>query len=439
MRQLVGFNWSTASLPESGLAAWMNASKAGLLYALALLSPMTAGAAEVDFSWTYLSYQRQQFDRAFEDFTELAARGDRFGQYYLGLMYQLGQGVPRDDALAASWFHQSAEQGYAPAQNKLGELYALGHGVSKDFNQARTWYLAAARQGLADAQDHLGDHPDWRARDGRFFWRRKAAAQGNPIHQFRLAQDYWDATQGKVTESQRPRLLRKSVYWQRKAAERGLAEAQTSMGVSYLMGWGVRRNRGRAIAWFRLAAAQGEPTAASKMGSLYEHGLEAKKDLVEAISWYCKAQDLSRLANLAAGRPCLLELANKGNKIAQWKVGLLYLIGETDGLPEELDSAVAAARWYRKSAEQADAGALNDLSKLYFKGSGVPRDPVIGWMLYELATRHGLVDYVGGRPSLSAEEKREVDGLAAAWKKGTPLPERSRASQEAQGMDTDKP
>ena len=33
-------------------------------------------------------------------------------------------------------------------------------------------------------------------------------------------------------------------------------------------------------------------------------------------------------------------------------------------------------RWYRKAAEQGDAGAQNNLGVMYFEGWGVPQDNV---------------------------------------------------------------
>ena len=39
------------------------------------------------------------------------------------MLYQQGQGVPQDFALAVSWWQRAAEQGLADAQNFLGVMY----------------------------------------------------------------------------------------------------------------------------------------------------------------------------------------------------------------------------------------------------------------------------------------------------------------------------
>lgn len=43
-------------------------------------------------------------------------------------MYENGEGVPRDDGQAATWFRKVAEQGHAFAQYKLGLMYENGRG-----------------------------------------------------------------------------------------------------------------------------------------------------------------------------------------------------------------------------------------------------------------------------------------------------------------------
>ena len=51
---------------------------------------------------------------------------------------------------------KAADQGNAKAQSNLGVMYYIGEGVPKDDTQAVYWYKKAADQGLADAQYNLG-------------------------------------------------------------------------------------------------------------------------------------------------------------------------------------------------------------------------------------------------------------------------------------------
>ncbi len=53
----------------------------------------------------------------------------------------------------------------------------------------------------------------------------------------------------------------KSVYWFRKAANQGYADAQHSLGVCYFLGNGIKENKEKAKEWFEKAAAQGHKNA----------------------------------------------------------------------------------------------------------------------------------------------------------------------------------
>jgi hypothetical protein len=87
---------------------------------------------------------------------EAAERGEAWAQNNLGVMYENGKGVTRDDKEAVRWYTKAAEQGNAVAQNNLGVMYANGKGVTRDDKEAVRWYTKAAEQGNAMAQKNLG-------------------------------------------------------------------------------------------------------------------------------------------------------------------------------------------------------------------------------------------------------------------------------------------
>jgi hypothetical protein len=78
-------------------------------------------------------------------------QGDAGAQYWLGVAYYQGQGVPQDFERAAKWIREAAEQGYAQAQLDLGYLYHGGQGVPQDDVQATLWVRRAAEQGFPPA------------------------------------------------------------------------------------------------------------------------------------------------------------------------------------------------------------------------------------------------------------------------------------------------
>jgi TPR repeat protein len=93
---------------------------------------------------------------AFEEFRASAEQGHLDSQFNLGLMYEQGIGVRKDEQAAIVWYRKAAEQGNSNAQFNLAVLYENGRGSAVDFTQASHWYREAAAQGDALAIGNLG-------------------------------------------------------------------------------------------------------------------------------------------------------------------------------------------------------------------------------------------------------------------------------------------
>ncbi|WHZ16869.1 MAG: hypothetical protein OJF52_003719 [Nitrospira sp.] len=76
-------------------------------------------------------------------------------QFYLGVMYNIGQGVPQDSQQAVQWYTKAALAGLTDAQYTLGVVYENGDGVPQDYQQAVRWFTKAAEAGDAGAQYDL--------------------------------------------------------------------------------------------------------------------------------------------------------------------------------------------------------------------------------------------------------------------------------------------
>jgi hypothetical protein len=123
------------------------------LFAVAL----TVGAgARADFQDAVDAYNGGNFLYAFDEFRELALNGDAAAQYRLGLMYDKGEGVARDERQAMSWYIRAAGQDDTRAQFAIAEMYSEGRGVRRDDKQAARWYLEAAAHGFSKAQLTVG-------------------------------------------------------------------------------------------------------------------------------------------------------------------------------------------------------------------------------------------------------------------------------------------
>ena len=99
---------------------------------------------------------RTEETEAVRQLRQAAERGDAEAQNNLGVSYDHGDGIAKDDAEAVRWYRLAAEQGHAKAQNNLGTMYKFGVGVPKDAVAAVRWYRLAAEQGHAKAQYNLG-------------------------------------------------------------------------------------------------------------------------------------------------------------------------------------------------------------------------------------------------------------------------------------------
>ena len=89
-------------------------------------------------------------------FERAAAAGNAEVAHHLGILYETGRLVPQNYTEAAEWYRKAAALGFAPSQCNLGNFYRKGLGVPRDFDQAAKWYEVAARGGDAQSQSNLG-------------------------------------------------------------------------------------------------------------------------------------------------------------------------------------------------------------------------------------------------------------------------------------------
>ena len=195
-------------------------------------------------------YNESNFTEAANGFRRAAEQGHAESQYLLSTMYDAGQGLQQDDALAALWERKAAEQGHAYAQANLSfRFYAAG-----DFREAFAWCERAAHSSLAWAQYNVGLM--YRKGEGveqsnteAAYWYRLAATQNFPEAQQKLADLYYFG-QGV------PRSDTQAAAWYRKAADHGNAEAQFQLGHLYATGQGVEHDYTLSRHWIRQAALQ---------------------------------------------------------------------------------------------------------------------------------------------------------------------------------------
>ncbi len=107
------------------------------------------------------AYQHSDYEKTVKELRYLANEGDPRAQYDLGVLYDQGQGVPKNSIEARAWYTLAAEQGEPRAQYNLGLMYANGEGVPQNYVEAYYWISLSAAQGNAhalDARDYYAGH-----------------------------------------------------------------------------------------------------------------------------------------------------------------------------------------------------------------------------------------------------------------------------------------
>jgi len=187
-----------------------------LVFLVPLFYLLVLSLAYAGFDDGKAAYDRGDYVKAYKEFKPLAEEGNAEAQYFVGFMYDTGEGVAKDKDEAAKWYRKAAEQGHLEAQLRMLTCYLVHE---KDID----WLRKSAEEGDAIAQCLLGT--------------AFAKGQGVP-------QDHAEAAK-----------------WYRMSADQGNDNSQFSLGWMYAYGQGVPQDFVLAHMWFTLAAAQGNSEA----------------------------------------------------------------------------------------------------------------------------------------------------------------------------------
>lgn len=245
------------------------------------------------------------------DLQKRAEKGRPSAQYYLGLRYYHGLGVPKDERIAAQWFERAARAGESGAQLNLARMLKTGRGVAPDMQRAVQMYRAAAARGVQAAMVELGE----------------ILSSGGSV-----ATDYREAL----------RLFNE-------AAAAGNASAEFNLGLMHGQGLGTPPDPEVSMKWYERAAARGDPNAQFNLATLLlQRGDKAPLDRIVDLLTSAAAQDLPR---------------------ANHTLGVLNEEGR--GVPQNLPRAAA---YYRAAAERGYAPSQASLGRLFVQGRGVVRN-----------------------------------------------------------------
>jgi TPR repeat protein len=232
-----------------GLRGMFRASRAarswGPCLAVGAAILLLSSVALADYAAGLTAFNRKDFAHAFSEWIESAKAGDAHAQHGLGMLYEMGQGVPYADPKAASeWYQKAATQNYAPALNNLARLYADGRGVKQDVPKAiELW--------------------------------SKAAEAGNTTARFNLGLQYAAGVGVKKD-------MKKAAEYLLQAAESGLPEAQFAVAGYYRDGIGVPKDMDAARQWYDRAAAAGFEPARKELAAIDKPAVNSTPAVEEA-------------------------------------------------------------------------------------------------------------------------------------------------------------
>jgi len=268
-----------------------------LFFLLFILSTSIHAASYEEGKQAYLT---KDYDRALEILKPLAEEGDSQAQITMGLMYDYGHGVEKNQAESIKWYLMAAEQGVPLVQHDIGVKYFQGQGVEQNYLEATKWWELSANAGIADSQFNLGlmhyrgiGIPKDYVKAAKLF--DAAAEQGHGNAQYSLAVMYAFGQSKKKNYAT-------ALKWFEKSSEQNIAQAQFNLGVFHENGYGVPKDMDKAKEWYQIAADQGLQEAIAKLQSLarntrIETKTETSSSTPETVTTLEVSESLSTTAN----------------------------------------------------------------------------------------------------------------------------------------------
>jgi TPR repeat protein len=316
--------------------------------------------------------------RALEWYRKAADANVSTAMIRLGRMFNEGQGVPQDYALAAAWLSRAAAAGSGPAMVELSALYSRAGGPGH-FNLAREALEKAVRAG--DTRASIALAKLYIARGERALAEaalKKSADGGDLEAALQLAELYLSGGTDQVN------LARRWLSFAEKAAagndelmvrvallqvkDSGLAHqgastleslvrknhtgAMTALAQALLDGTGIAPDPGRAEILLRRAIQLGNDGARFVLAKAYREGNGIERNPVRAVALYREIYN-----------------DEPGDTKVLLALGDAYARGE--GVPRD---RARAAQFYALAAQNGDPEGKMRLGVAYLYGGGVPHD-----------------------------------------------------------------
>ncbi|KAK3815253.1 MAG: hypothetical protein J3Q66DRAFT_370584 [Benniella sp.] len=236
-----------------------------------ILTPAQQREAEADdnIQKAIELHENNQLEEATHYFALAAQSENPLGQLMYGLSLRHGWGCKPNPAEAIKFLQRAAE--YA-----MGELHEL--------NPSKFAAAAALSQESQQPPSGLAQDPEkqWQQQQQQ----QRSAQSGGPQHALRRM--------GSMDRKEAITMARKE-----------LVMALYELGMSYLKGWGVAKDKYVAFTYFKIAADLGDADSQNETALCYYEGIGVAKDMFESARYYrmAAAQGATQLGNSWIWKP----------------------------------------------------------------------------------------------------------------------------------------
>ena len=260
--------------------------------------------------------------------SQASQQGNTTGNFYLGICYENGVGVNKDETKAINYYYTAANAGHAVAQSTVGWAYLWGmYGLDVNYSEAYKYVNAAIEQGEPQAYKIMGD-----------------------IYRYGLG----------ITEDNYT-----AVEWYRKASEAGNIPATNLLAEMYIWGLGVVQDKTKGYHLYKAAADADDLNGFAGLGLCYENGYGVIKNMHNAVTYYKKA-------------------AERGQNYSRYRLYKIYREGE--GVTKNNQEAL---KYLRMAADDNYADALCDLGIEYHDGEILHSEPATAIKYFTRAADNG--------------------------------------------------
>lgn len=337
-------------------------------------------------------YKNDEYNKSFPLFKYLSEVGYEKAYGFMGLAYEYGEGVFKNEELMIRNYEKAIEHGfywcayclgsyyysnnnYKEAMNNfikcgandnafrseslysVGKMYENGEGTNKNITQAALCYRKSVQYATdleCDARLALLRMGEIVEPEEDFVEATKTMLMGLSVREM-----YETGEEYEYGLNNRNVSLTKAYAFYKAAADKGYTKAENKMGEIYISKFYPFNDKSKSNKYYQKAIkdykrlVKTDGNACYELGYMYHNGYGVEKDLEQARFYYKSGALL-------------------GDKNAAWRLGILY--------KDEMEYT-EAYKFLLKAAEGGQGMAMYELAKLYEEGLGTSynKDKAIEW------------------------------------------------------------